>query len=317
MFKRRNYRKVPSSTLKEIENIESRYIKVGIALELSNADIAKGSYKHLSIEMNSGKITYDSTIVPSAAIGRYSKYNTCGREIIRKDLPKKPKWFSHDVYPYGNTNRDPVTATYSRKVWQREEWLPEFLTLNISQQDSNNSEKSRFVITSDEILDKEDKNFEFRLLFNINLISENCGSYQIFSDNTSNEEIMKTLYVDWELLPPGHSDITIIDKKFKSRTSKEQKEILERYEYINSFHPKSFIKGTNTFNQYFGAIMDNDVVVLENIRSGNAIYVFYQDWKTLSKLSRTELMKRKSEDMIRIPHMGNWKQLLETTIKNK
>ena len=46
MFKRRNYRKVPSSTLKEIENIESRYIKVGIALELSNADIAKGSYKH-------------------------------------------------------------------------------------------------------------------------------------------------------------------------------------------------------------------------------------------------------------------------------
>ena len=63
--------------------------------------------------------------------------------------------------------------------------------------------------------------------------------------------------------------------------------------------------------------MDNDVVVLENIRSGNAIYVFYQDWKTLSKLSRTELMKRKSEDMIRIPHMGNWKQLLETTIKNK
>ena len=96
MFKRRNYRKVPSSTLKEIENIESRYIKVGIALELSNADIAKGSYKHLSIEMNSGKITYDSTIVPSAAIGRYSNCNFKGELMM--NCPKCENELREDMF---------------------------------------------------------------------------------------------------------------------------------------------------------------------------------------------------------------------------
>lgn len=70
---------------------------------------------------------------------------------------------------------------------------------------------------------------------------------------------------------------------------------------------KKYIIGVNSFHRYFGAILNNDIVILENIRYGNALYVFFQDWENLSKLSRIELLSSTSHKFTRIIHSKRWK----------
>ncbi len=312
----KNYLNIPQITLEEIKTTKTNYIQLGCVLKASKNDIKNGCYKDLSIEIKNGNVKYIDSILPPTYNGRYSSYNQKGRSIIRRNLPKVTKWFSHDIYPYGDTSRNTVLATYSRKVWQREEWLPEFLTFSVSLKQED-SEFCYFIIKCEEIIDKRSNDAEFRVLYNINLISENCGNYQIIENDKDDDYILKTLYVNWELLPPGHIEIQSITRNFETKSPQEQKEVLERFEYIKSFNPKKLIKGSNKFSQYFGAIMSNDVVVLENTHVGNAIYVFYNDWEILSKLSRTELLRMNSKNVTRIRHSGNWKELLNKTINNK
>ena len=305
---------VPDNTLKETVNSKERYLQIGCALKLAKEQIVKGDYTDLGLRINDENLEISNTIIPPGSNGRYSRYNLYGRSIIRKDLPKIPKWFYQDVYPYGNTSRSTVSVSYSRDVWQREEWMPEFLSLSISLK-KEDDDCCYFIIKCDEILDKNSKDFEYRLLYNINLVSENCGDYQIMKSDS--DDIFNTLHVGWELLPPGHFDIDRVITDKEKLTSHQQEVLFERYEFLKGLKPKTWIKGTNKFTQYFGAIMENDVVVLENTHSGNAVYVFYQNWESLSKLSRTELIRMNSSDVKRIRHVGNWKELLEKNITNK
>lgn len=316
MKRGKTYLSIPPSTLERIKTMETDYIQIGFLLTAPKRDVEGGNYKDLSIELNNGKLKYSESVIPPINNGRYSRYNQTGRSIIRKNLPKIPKWFSHEIYPYGDTSRNTVIASYVRDVWQREEWIPEHLKLDITLKDEDN-EYYYFIVKCEEIIDTKSRDVEFRLLFNINLISESCGNYEIIENDKDNDYILETICVNWELLPPGHIDIQRIDNGFNTKSSQEQKEILERFEYIKSFNPKKLIKGINRFNQYFGAIMNNDIVVLENIHNGNAIYVFYKNWECLSKLSRTELIKMNSADIKRISHKGNWKDLFDKTINYK
>lgn len=316
MKRGKNYLSISQSTLEETKKLETDYFQIGYVLKVSKKDVKNGVYSDLSIELHNGELKYDDSILPNPGNGRYSKYNQNGRSIIRRDLPKISKWFSHDIYPYGDTSRTTVTASYTRKVWQREEWIPEYLKLDIILKKEDN-EYYYFIVKSEEIIDKKSVDFEFRLLFNINLISENCGNYQIIENDKDEEYVLETIYVNWELLPPGQINIEKIYNNFETHSYQGRKEILERFEYIKSLNPQRMIKGTNRFNQYLGAIMENGVVVLENIHNGNAIYVFFKNWETLSKLSRTELIKMTSGDVMRICHTGNWKDLLYNTINQK
>jgi hypothetical protein len=85
-------------------------------------------------------------------------------------------------------------------------------------------------------------------------------------------------------------------------------------EFFETLNPKHYIRGTNKFNLYFGAVLQNDIVILENIRYGNAIYIFKRDWEELSKLSRTELLNMQNEYILRIIHTSNWKNNVNNTI---
>ena len=313
MRKGKNYLSIPNSTVEETKRLRCRYLQVACILNLTNQDIRNGTYEDLGISWQKNELNFRKIITPPINNGRYSGYNLKGRSIIRKDLPKVKKSFCHDIYPYGDTSRTPVTATFVRDVWQREEWLPEYLTFENSLIKKDDS-RCCFMIKCNEILDIESNDFEFRLLYNINLISENCGSYQIINVESPNEQIFETLYVNWELLPPGHIDINRIIKQLGSKTPQEQIIMKNRFEFLKSFKPKKWIKGTNKFTQYFGVILGNDVVVLENTYNGNALYVFYQDWDVLSKLSRTELIKMNSAYVRRIPHVGKWQDVLKNAV---
>ena len=58
--------------------------------------------------------------------------------------------------------------------------------------------------------------------------------------------------------------------------------------------------------RYFGAICEDDFIVFENTRYGNAIYVMYEAWPELSKRSRIDLLKGPRDDFERIEHNRGW-----------
>ncbi|MDZ1756463.1 hypothetical protein M2Z52_26545, partial [Klebsiella pneumoniae] len=92
-------------------------------------------------------------------------------------------------------------------------------------------------------------------------------------------------------------------RNFNQRVSLGRNDLL-----IRTF-PKKIVTGNSTFSNYIGAMLEDDLVVFENIEYGNAIYILYDDWDEISKLSRIDLLSgRAGSNFDRIIHSGNWKE---------
>jgi hypothetical protein len=89
---------------------------------------------------------------------------------------------------------------------------------------------------------------------------------------------------------------------------KVMEELLAVFARLKSTH---FISGTSGFVRYFGAKYDDNFVVFENIRYGNAIYVMFERWQELSQRSRIDLLKGDHEGFERIEHREGWEDRLE------
>jgi hypothetical protein len=123
----------------------------------------------------------------------------------------------------------------------------------------------------------------------------------------------------WEILPPGERDETIarILSGFKSPSAELRRKIAERYDLLTKLKPEAFISGTSGFRRYFGAKFSDSLVVFENLEYGNAIYAMFEDWETLSKSSRTELLTGSKAGFTRIIHSHDWKRRLQELVKNR
>jgi hypothetical protein len=166
-------------------------------------------------------------------------------------------------------------------------------------------------------LNKTTDGFLDDLLFNLNLLQENIGSSDIFASEATYEDYVKTIYVDWELLPIGErdADINKFVAKFHLKKKSDIERLVDRYDVLLKLQPEELISGTSGFRRYFGAKFSNDLVVFENLEYGNAIYVMYEDWKTLSQKTRVELLKGDNRGFDRIVHTKNWKVQLDFLVR--
>lgn len=82
-------------------------------------------------------------------------------------------------------------------------------------------------------------------------------------------------------------------------------------------NPKSYIVGKGGFSRYIGAKLGDELVVFENIRYGNALYVLYESWETVSKRSRLDLIQGTDADFERIPHVDGWAEQLRAAVRKK
>jgi hypothetical protein len=60
----------------------------------------------------------------------------------------------------------------------------------------------------------------------------------------------------------------------------------------------------------------DDFVVFENIRYGNAIYVMFEGWESLSRKSRIDLLKGSREGFERIEHRDGWEDRLAAMLEH-
>jgi hypothetical protein len=143
-------------------------------------------------------------------------------------------------------------------------------------------------------------------------LQENVWAADAFESTASMEDYGKTVKVDWEILPPGKID-NVMTKMLMGKgpiTDTERKQMKARLEGMAKLEPKAYIAGASGFARYFGAMFEDDLVAFENLEYGNALYVMYEDWATLSQRSRTELLKGPSEGFERILHTKGWETQL-------
>ncbi|WP_057766078.1 hypothetical protein [Cytobacillus praedii] len=316
---KKNLNKLPKDIQNKFNEMENFIVSTAKKIKL--ADIENGVYEHLGIKIENGKVAFPSSIIPSQKIGRYSKYNVYGRTFSRKDLPKIEKEYSNELPIYGDWSKGSNTVSWTRWVWQTERWLPKFLKIEMeSLEQDETSITIKFSITN--ILHSKSTNIDKDVLYYCNVLQENIGVHGVYKVSAPNKDYLEKIAVEWELLPVGEKEsldnnIDYLLKKHRNPSEKIKSVYTDRLNFFyNELGAEKIITGTDGFNRYFGALLKNDIVILENSNYGNAVYIFFKNWEVLSKLSRVELLSTASNDFERVTHSGNWKNKIVTAIRN-
>ena len=254
-------------------------------------------------------------------MGKYSRTNIAGEEIVRKDLPMITKTFAVETPNYGDWTYGSHDVYFDREVYVREYFPPKLNEIAIEMVAKETNGETIYVMKFrvDEVMDTTSEHFHRDLLANLNLLQENTGNIGVFESEAPIDEYLKTLYIKWEILPPGtrEGNIAKIMSRFKITSEEDKTRVVERYDVLSKLKPVAYIAGTSGFRRYFGAKFSESLVAFENLEYGNALYVMYEDWEVLSKKSRIELLRGDNQGFDRIIHTKGWKTQFEYLIKSK
>jgi hypothetical protein len=311
----KNFRRVPDEVRKRLETFALDDVIVACAKQLRLQDVER--YAHLGLRLENGKLVVPPGFVPDVRAGEYSRINVEGKEIIRKDLPKIAKGFSFYAPDWGDWSKGSHLVTHTRDVYQRDFLAPKEVELVITLLEQRGEAfLVRFAV--DQVINRRSADFEEELLYNLNILQENIGSVDVFPSEATIAEYVATIRVDWELLPVGQlGPHEAVARLLRGKPiSIKQKEIMERrLGVFAKLKPTHFISGTSGFIRYFGAMYDDNFVVFENIRYGNAIYVMFERWQELSQRSRIDLLRGDREGFERIEHREGWEDRLKAMLE--
>ncbi len=126
--------------------------------------------------------------------------------------------------------------------------------------------------------------------------------------------------LNWKLLPKGKQPFKKLLEHFE-RISKQPAPIvfdIDRLYKVYSLRPDDVFVGIDEFQGYvvfyFGSA---ETAILDCPVTGNAIYVFGENWKSLSYLTKTALLSGRGRDVTRIVHYGAWFSRLQTLLQSR
>ncbi|MEU0470239.1 hypothetical protein ABZ215_40105 [Amycolatopsis sp. NPDC006131] len=309
---RRSFRKVPDNIRKAISDHHESTFLVGTARRIRKDELSSPKWSNLGIAADTdGRVSAPSAVVPPKEQGRYSRWNQIGRTIPRKDLPKISKIFTMEVPNFGDWGKGSHSITQIREVWQRETLYGQQLPIEIAIEEQDDDE-ILVGFTVDRVFEKEDFN-DRELIFTLSLLQENVGSVNILPTDRTLAQWMSGQHVTWEFLPVGEwdRDSNAVLRKLRVRAdSREATLVKERIDTIRTLGVSTVIVGTSGFSRYLGFKFRDDLVVFENIRYGNAAYVMYEDWGSLSTRSRGELLNLNTGGYDRVVHSSGWENRL-------
>jgi hypothetical protein len=306
--------------LEKSQRLDGQYRIVACVKKVRASAIEKGVYSHLDIFFTPDGISYPRTLLPSPDIGGYSRINVHGKEVVHKELPMITKTFCMEAPNFGDYSKGSHEICHDREVYQRSFIAPKNLEIKIEllgQEMRGGEDVYVFKFSINELLDAESDTFEDELHYNANLLQANVGSVDVFASTATREDYLRTVYIGWEILPPGTRDETIsrIIGTRTGVTAEQRGRIEQRYRVFERLKPQSIIRGTSGFQRYFGAKFADDLVVFENLDYGNALYVMNEDWETLSRMSRLDLLKGDGKGFTRIVHTSGWEAKLERLVE--
>lgn len=317
---KKNYLRIPPHIRQKITSIKSDTIVVGCAKRFDTADLQSGCLEHLDVKLVDDKLTIPKSALPPAESGKHSKWNIEGRTIKHTDLEKEPFSTDFDSPNFGDWSKGSHTVSWTRWRYPTEFISPPYTAINIEAPPTEKPQKAYAIkFELDEVFDKNQVDFEEKLLCGINLLQENIGSCDVQAAGATLSDYLEKLHVEWEILPPGTRE-EIVERVIKGRkvNDSEKEDLGDRYDFLMSLSPKELIFGSSGFARYFGAKISDDLVVFENISYGNAIYIMFENWKELSQRSRTELLSGHfGNNFERIKHTKNWKSRTRFIVKKR
>ncbi len=308
---KKNLRKIPANVRTKLSKINSRYIVAGCLITYSREALLNGELKHLGVKFENGEIKKPNKVIPHSKRGKYSNRNINGYGEKRRDLPKETYPVTFEAPNWGDSYNGTHEVTWYRERYQVESHSPRLSAIKIEFLDSSpNLEDYAIKFEVSEVLDKESDNFDERLLECLNLLQENLFQCSVEAADSTISDYIESVQLSWEILPPGTKE-EAIQRLFRgTKPTKEQENIVgDRYDFLLKLKPIKLIYGNSGFQRYFGALIREDLVVFENIRYGNAIYIMHGNWEELSVKSRLELLSgRFGNNFERVIHRAGWKK---------
>ena len=314
-----SFRKIPPAIESKIQGADDTSFKVASVRDIPSSQVKAGFFDPLNIHFDSNMVLHipDEGVIPYPESGLWAKRNVEGWRIVRRDLPKVDRYFSVEVPNFGDWARGSHEMGHMRKCYQREFIVPLDAKVIVSLEQSIMSKDCyRISFELDYLFDSSEEDFRKQLLMGINLLQEVAGCADVFTAAASKEEMIESRTVNWEIFPPGVSDKIIVREIIKKHPTAPPDTIIDRLNFLKSLKPEALIRGTNMgTTAYFGAKFADDLVVFENVKHGNAIYVMFDNWEELSKRSRTDLL-RNPAGYERIIHRKGWRRKLVRTLRS-
>jgi hypothetical protein len=247
-------------------------------------------------------------VLPAAKFGPISRFNADGKALVQKYLPKETayrmvEWHWKEWRGQGETEemtdwRDVPYQRYPRKYI-----APPSCELSVTKNDKGD----RIIIVGP--FKYVSENYEI-IRHVINLFLEIFGECEVFDSNLENILHSPLKRLNWRILPPGKYPWEILEKHIQpiiERTKKGNQPIIkDRFKTINDYLPEFHAIGEGGFWGYvvFG-FASKGIYVFESNYTGNATYIFDENWEELSKLSKAEIMNENLQKG-RVVHLKGW-----------
>ncbi|MFN3004597.1 hypothetical protein [Mycolicibacterium wolinskyi] len=316
------YKEVPTFIRDQIRGSASTNFRVGKSRDYSRADIGSGALNHLGVTWDHHGLKCPSEpVIPPPGQGRWSKYNVEGRAVIRRDLPKVEKTVSAWSTPnFGDPNRGYHTYYSVRKVYQRETWYNQRFAIDIAAGEPT-SDRVRLGFFVDRVFDRDDL-AERDLLMACSLLRENVGGHvSIVPTDIPAADWLRQQKIDWEFLPVGEREpLTFAEVARRLQidpSTTRARRMSERYDLAFAMKPKKVVVGAGEFSRYFGFQFRDNLMALECLDYGNALYLMYDDWRELSQRTRIDLLADSGARYDRVIHRPGWEGRLAGLLRAK
>lgn len=290
--------------------VEGTKIILGLAIN--------GEIKNVLLEIGFTEfLSEGETVLPASNFGPICRFNSEGKFVIHKDQPmetayRQIEWTWEQWAGYHNTETQTKIVDVPYKRYPRTLVPPPSIELSIIQ----NKDGNKYVVASEQELNFKNPD---SLIHTINIFLEIFGYCEILSENLEGYAIKNLRRLNWEVLPPGKWPWKKIEKEVSPIVQKttQQNQIVIKYrlKIITSYIPGFVAIGHAGFYGYliFGFPKKN-LYALESIYTGNATYIFEEEWEDLSKLTKAEILQGKLQKD-RIIHREKWERHINNLLK--
>ncbi|MCE7732492.1 hypothetical protein [Vibrio campbellii] len=249
-----------------------------------------------------GELIEGQSILPAGFNSR-TRENLDGKCHIRKDLPKEKYTVEWDI-----TWEDWGGNSHSRTIWFDRERNARSYDEAFSCYLTIISINGKQYISADDII-KIDANERLNLHI-CNLMLSCFGYFEVFDADLMEIKRPERKVLNWDILPPGEypwNNKSSIKQLVSNKLSGQKKAKFERRTgFIEKLKPDFVASGRGGFNHYFiYGFEARNTFILESINDNNATYVFSDDWRELSQLTKAEIIQGDLAKN-RIIHNASW-----------
>lgn len=306
---RSGFRSLPEEIKAEIDSLGEVQFVFGAVRNFSDQLLADWTGR-LELE----QVGDDEWIgLPPASTGRWSKWNVNGREIVRRDLPKVFRSWTTEAPNFNGNGTHSIT--HSREVFRKQRLYGQQIEAAVTRRDEPRDSLVGTVLLT--LQAPYDEDAEQAYLYAASLARTWFGSATAYSLDETGIPQVPDQSVSWDFLPDGTVEEMreAVVKKFGGSAPPQEIEIMiDRLEKVQSLAPEKRLVGSSGLQRYIGYMFGEDFVAFENPRVGNALYLMYGDWESLSQLSRSQLLASREGDFDRIIHTARWFERLRLAV---